>query len=153
MAGTAGLRQGHPPGRASGLSCPDCGGVLWESEEGGLLRFACHVGHAFGEESLLAQQSDALETALWSAMRALEEKADLARRLAERMRRRSVESRSADQFDAMARDAEHGSNLIRASLLSGPFRKGLEAPAEPAARTNGDRPVGVDQGPVSVKQG
>ena len=153
VAGTAGLRQGHPPGRASGLSCPDCGGVLWESEEGGLLRFACHVGHAFGEESLLAQQSDALETALWSAMRALEEKADLARRLAERMRRRSVESRSADQFDAMARDAEHGSNLIRASLLSGPFRKGLEAPAEPAARTNGNRPVGVDQGPVSVKQG
>ena len=153
MAGTAGLRQGRPPGRPSGLSCPDCGGVLWESEEGGLLRFTCHVGHAFSEESLLAKQSDALETALWGAMRALEEKADLTRRLAERMRRRSLESRSADQFDAMARDAEHGSNLIRASLLNGPFGKALGGPAEPATRTNGNRPVGVDRGPVSVKHG
>src|SRR5206468_1143776 len=65
LAGTAALRGENPPGRPSGLVCPECGGVLWQSEHGNLLHFRCHVGHAYGGESLLAAQSDALEGALW----------------------------------------------------------------------------------------
>jgi two-component system chemotaxis response regulator CheB len=34
-------------GTPSTFSCPECGGILWELEEGGLLRFRCRVGHAF----------------------------------------------------------------------------------------------------------
>jgi two-component system chemotaxis response regulator CheB len=132
VAGTAALRQGRPNGRPSSLSCPDCGGVLWETEQGELLHFRCHVGHAFSEESLLAKQSDELEAALWTALRALEEKADLARRLAERVRRRGGATRSVRRLEESARDAEHGSNLIRASLLDGPMRDAINAPAEPA---------------------
>ncbi|MGN6393439.1 MAG: chemotaxis protein CheB [Gemmatimonadales bacterium] len=132
FVGTAALRDKDPPGRPSPMSCPDCGGVLWESEDGKLLHFRCHVGHAFSEETLLAKQSDALETALWSALRALEEKADLSRRLADRIRRRGGASRSAAQLEERARDAEHGSNLIRASLLTGPAGRAIEGPEEPA---------------------
>ena len=29
------------------FTCPDCGGVLWQGAEGPVLRFRCHVGHAF----------------------------------------------------------------------------------------------------------
>jgi two-component system, chemotaxis family, protein-glutamate methylesterase/glutaminase len=130
VAGTAALREGGPGGSPSSLTCPDCGGVLWETELGGLLHFRCHVGHAFSEESLLAGQSDALETALWSAMRALEEKADLSRRLAQRVRRRGSASRVAERFDQAARDAEHASNLVRASLLDGPVRRAITEPSE-----------------------
>jgi two-component system, chemotaxis family, protein-glutamate methylesterase/glutaminase len=34
-------------GAPSELSCPECGGQLWERDEGPLVRFACRVGHVF----------------------------------------------------------------------------------------------------------
>lgn len=71
-------------GRPSAFACPDCHGVLWELEEGELLRFRCRVGHTYTADSLGAAMSEATEDALWIAKRALEEKAALLRRLAER---------------------------------------------------------------------
>ena len=69
--------------KPTNFTCPSCHGVLWELTEGGLLRFRCHTGHAFGAETLRHAQSEALEEALYAAMRALEEKAAASRRLAE----------------------------------------------------------------------
>jgi two-component system, chemotaxis family, protein-glutamate methylesterase/glutaminase len=72
------------PGHTSAFACPDCGGVLWEIEDGGFLRFRCRVGHAYTARNLGAEQRHAVETALWSALRALEESASMFRRMAER---------------------------------------------------------------------
>ena len=33
-------------GARSAFTCPDCGGTMWEIDEGNLVRFRCHVGHA-----------------------------------------------------------------------------------------------------------
>jgi two-component system chemotaxis response regulator CheB len=132
VAGTASLRHPQELGRASGMVCPDCGGVLFESERGEFLHFRCHVGHAYSEEALFASQSRALEAALWSAVRALEEKGDLSRRLAERSGRRGL-PRAAAQFESSAREAERGSSLLRQSLLKGPVREALGASADPQA--------------------
>ncbi|HKG27173.1 MAG TPA: chemotaxis protein CheB, partial [Thermomicrobiales bacterium] len=66
------------------FTCPDCGGSLWQVDEGPLLRFHCHVGHAFGPEALLGLKSEELEAALWSCVRLLTEKATLTRQLATR---------------------------------------------------------------------
>lgn len=68
-------------GPASGYTCPDCNGSLVVVSEGS---FRCRVGHAWSPDSLLAARNDEVETALWVALRSLREKADLARRLAER---------------------------------------------------------------------
>jgi two-component system chemotaxis response regulator CheB len=68
------------------FTCPDCGGVLWQGGEGSMLRFRCHVGHAFAPELLLSQKSEELETALWSSLRLLKEKATLTLQLANRTR-------------------------------------------------------------------
>jgi hypothetical protein len=68
------------------FTCPDCGGVLWQGGEGSVLRFRCHVGHAFAPELLLSQKSEELETALWSSLRLLKEKATLTQQLANRAR-------------------------------------------------------------------
>lgn len=68
------------------FTCPDCGGVLWQGVEGSVLRFRCHVGHAFAPEVLLSQKSEELETALWSSLRLLKEKATLTQQLANRTR-------------------------------------------------------------------
>lgn len=58
--------------------------MLWEIEQNGLLRFRCRVGHAYTSLYLQSEQRHALETALWSGLRALEESASLNRGMAER---------------------------------------------------------------------
>ncbi len=107
-----------PPGTLSGLTCLECGGVLWEAEDGGFLHYRCHVGHAYTEDSMVAAQAQRLEAALWSAVRALEEKAELARHLARRSRRGGLQ-RSAERFEQSIDAAESGSSEIRALLLRG----------------------------------
>ena len=105
-------------GKPSTLACPDCGGILWELEQKNLLRFRCRIGHAYSLESLLAKQSDALEDALWFALRALEEKASLSRRMAKRMRDRN-QNLAAQRLQEQAEDAVARANVIRETLLIG----------------------------------
>ncbi len=102
-------------GTSSVYGCPDCGGILWELEEGELLRFRCRVGHAFGADGLVAAQSERLDDALWSAFRALQENAALARRLAARARENGHDS-LAVSFDTRARSAEERSEVIHGLL-------------------------------------
>lgn len=71
-------------GKPSTFACPDCGGVLWEIEDGSLLRYRCHVGHGFTAAALASEQSSKLDAALNSALRAHREHAQLFRRLQER---------------------------------------------------------------------
>jgi two-component system chemotaxis response regulator CheB len=53
--------------KPSPFACPDCGGVLWEIEQNGFLRFRCRVGHALTAKYLGAEQRHAVESALWEA--------------------------------------------------------------------------------------
>jgi two-component system chemotaxis response regulator CheB len=77
------IEDENRPGIPSQFACPECGGVLWEMDGEALMRFRCRVGHAFTTGSLTVEQSEAVEGALWAAMRALEEGASLAKRMAE----------------------------------------------------------------------
>jgi two-component system chemotaxis response regulator CheB len=65
----------------SSLTCPDCGGGLWEMKETKPLRYRCHTGHAYSALSLAHSQRDAAEHALWSSIRALREREMLLRRM------------------------------------------------------------------------
>jgi two-component system, chemotaxis family, protein-glutamate methylesterase/glutaminase len=115
---------GDHPGGPSGFSCPDCNGVLWEIQDGGLVRFRCRVGHAWSPESLLTQQSEALEAALWVALRTLEERAALASRLAQPARRRGHRI-TATRFEEQAEEAQQAARLVRRLLLDrGSFAAG-----------------------------
>jgi two-component system chemotaxis response regulator CheB len=68
-------------GRRSVLACPDCGGVMWEIDEGELVRFRCHVRHTYTAEVMSLALDENLRRALASAQRALEERVALARKL------------------------------------------------------------------------
>lgn len=57
----------------SGFTCPLCSGGLWELDEHGRAVYRCRTGHEFTVETLAAEQSEHVETALWSALRALED--------------------------------------------------------------------------------
>lgn len=104
-------------GRISKLTCPDCHGALWEIYDDEMLRYRCHVGHALSAESLSNGQSQMLEVALWSAVRALEEKMILANRIVERARKAN-HLRAAKLFEKRAREAEEQSSMLRQLLLS-----------------------------------
>jgi len=110
----------HPerPGTPSPFGCPECGGVLWELQEGKLVRFRCRTGHAYSTRSLLAEQSDALEEALWSALRALEEKAALAEKLAAKASD-NHQHISAKRFQEQGNDSRQRAVLVRNLLING----------------------------------
>jgi two-component system, chemotaxis family, protein-glutamate methylesterase/glutaminase len=100
------------PGRPSGFACPDCHGVLFEVEDEPLLRFRCRVGHAWSPDSLVAQQTTDLESALWMALRNLEEKAALSRRLAARAYDDGHDLASG-HFETEAEEAVHAAEHLR----------------------------------------
>lgn len=105
-------------GQVSKLTCPDCHGALWEIRDADILRFRCHVGHAYSAESLSDGQAQTLEMALWSAVRALEEQMILARRIVERARNAN-QKLVAQNFEKRAQEAETSSSAIRQLLLRG----------------------------------
>lgn len=110
----------HPEemGKPSGFACPQCGGALFELRNDTLVHYRCRVGHAFSGETLLAEQGQQLEDALWIALRALEENVALAERLAERALARGG-VRSAEQFRERAQAARARAEIVRNALLSG----------------------------------
>jgi two-component system chemotaxis response regulator CheB len=113
QAPNAGSPHHAQPGRVSGFTCPECRGALWEAEEGGVLRFRCRVGHAYSSESFVAEQGTALEAALWSALRALEERAALFERLARRMDRNH---RSSARYRRESEEAKSQARLVQAAI-------------------------------------
>ena len=68
-------------GRRPVLACPDCHGVMWEIEDGELVRYRCHVGHAYTADMMDVAIDHDLDHALGSALRALEERIMLAQRM------------------------------------------------------------------------
>ncbi|MDQ3688935.1 MAG: hypothetical protein M3406_02670 [Chloroflexota bacterium] len=111
-----------PPGTPSHYSCPDCGGVLWRGGDPLDADLRCRVGHAYSFQALERGQRDGVEAALWTALRALEENAITARRLAE-------DSRLADRQLAAGRFAARQAQAERqAAVIRGALTDGEEAP-------------------------
>jgi two-component system chemotaxis response regulator CheB len=77
QAGVMGL------GKVSAFTCPDCHGVLVQIEEGSVVRFRCHTGHAFSFKTLLAEINLAIDKGLWDTLRAIEERILLLGQMAE----------------------------------------------------------------------
>ncbi len=103
-------------GQLTMFTCPDCGGTLWQTADGPIAGFRCHVGHAWSLESLLGQKSEQLEAALWSSVRLLEERATLSRQTAVRIRSGGVGLGRASRVDDQALVDEQRADAIRELL-------------------------------------
>ncbi|MFO1060350.1 MAG: chemotaxis protein CheB [Dongiaceae bacterium] len=79
--GRTAVQTGEHGGRPSLFTCPECHGAMREVDEGGPIRFRCHTGHAYTADSLQAALGDDLRRALGSALRVLDERVMLLRRL------------------------------------------------------------------------
>jgi two-component system chemotaxis response regulator CheB len=64
------------------MSCPDCQGVLSEVRGEHPLRFRCQIGHAYTAE-VLASRTTEVDQAMRVALRIMEERVTLVRRMAE----------------------------------------------------------------------
>lgn len=115
-AGREPLEATRLRGAPTPFTCPECGGALWELQHGKLVRFECHVGHGFSPQSLSEEKEASLEIALWTALRILDEKAALARRLLDRARERGFHL-AVPRFETEAREAERAAGELRRLLV------------------------------------
>ncbi|HEY3996985.1 MAG TPA: chemotaxis protein CheB [Mycobacterium sp.] len=92
-------------GPPSGYTCPDCNGSLQAVSKG---NYRCHVGHAWTADALLGARDTEIEGALWVAMRSLQEKAKLSRRLADQVGRGMMSER----YQAIANESEHAMAVL-----------------------------------------
>jgi two-component system chemotaxis response regulator CheB len=63
------------------FACPDCGGNLWSMKNDIIKRYRCHIGHAYTEKDLVVKQSEVATTTLWVALRMMEERKHLLRKM------------------------------------------------------------------------
>ena len=98
-------------GLPSGYTCPDCNGSLIALGEN---NFRCHVGHAWTPDSLLNARDNEIEGALWIAVRSLQEKAKLARQLAEKVGHGML----FDRYTAMAAETEQALGVLSERLAN-----------------------------------
>jgi two-component system chemotaxis response regulator CheB len=68
--------------RRTDLTCPECRGPITEFRNGPVSEFRCRVEHCYSPETFLAAHAETRERALWAAVVALEEGAQVARDLA-----------------------------------------------------------------------
>jgi two-component system chemotaxis response regulator CheB len=102
-------------GRPSRFTCPDCGGALWEAKEEGESKFRCRVGHSWTSMALLEEQASTLEQALWTALRVLAERADLARRMRDHAAAQHHEY-AERLFDEQLEELERKGDVVRSVL-------------------------------------
>ena len=123
------MPDGSPAGEPSPYGCPECHGVLNTVPDSTVLRFRCRTGHAWSAESLVARQDGDVEDALWTALRVLEERAEMSRRLAG-MATEAGRGWSEEHFLHRAEDADRSASLLRAVL-----RREAEQPTLPTTAT------------------
>jgi two-component system chemotaxis response regulator CheB len=96
-------------GPPSGYTCPEChGGLIAISDA----NYRCWVGHAWTADSLLRARGAEVESALWIAVRSLQEKAKLSRRLADNVGPGNL----ARRYSALAEEAEHAVTVLSERL-------------------------------------
>ncbi|MEO7192614.1 MAG: hypothetical protein ABI051_16300 [Vicinamibacterales bacterium] len=117
------------------------GGTLRETPEHGLIRFECHVGHVFNEDGMLHRESEILDQALWTALRALEESADLRRRIARDATARGMAT-LAREYQERGAELEARAGLVRAALTAVSATNARES-LRPRTRRSASRSTGI----------
>ena len=98
------------------LTCPECHGTLVSIQEGTLIRYRCHTGHAFTAGSLLADVNKNVEESLWSAVRGLDEAYILMQQTANALQQGGNQD-AAQEYSLKAVDAQKRAEKIRALVF------------------------------------
>lgn len=99
------------------LTCPACSGPLVRIDDPSIHRYRCFTGHAFTAETLLADQQERVERALWAAVRSLEERGNTLMTLA-RAARTSGRHKGAQPLEHEATQLQTHAQTLRSILLA-----------------------------------
>lgn len=102
-------------GPPTALVCPECSGPIWESNDGEHNQYRCVVGHVYSPESFVAEEGVAAERALWVAVKTLQERADLLKKLSDKAAAMN-QSMSAASFTEKAHESQSHADVIRGIL-------------------------------------
>jgi two-component system chemotaxis response regulator CheB len=105
-------------GKRTTYTCPDCNGAIWQIGDDEPLKLRCHVGHSFTGELFSSGQSQAIETALWTAIRIMEEKVTFSRQLAQRKRKQNMVDAAAT-YDREADALDNEVTKVRDLIVCG----------------------------------
>ncbi|MDP9360480.1 MAG: chemotaxis protein CheB [Acidobacteriota bacterium] len=105
-------------GERTTYTCPDCNGAIWQIGDEEPLKLRCHVGHSFTGEVFSADQSRNIESALWTAIRIMEEKVTFSRQLAERKRKQNLRN-EADAYEKEANALDNEVTKVRDLIVCG----------------------------------
>lgn len=122
----------------TGFTCPDCAGPLYLASEDSASALDCVVGRTWSPQSLLEEQSVAVEKAMWLAIRALDERARLTSRLAIQAEERGRRI-PAERFREAAGEAYEAADQMR-KVANGLSAAGSEID-DPSGR-GGRTPIG-----------
>lgn len=103
----------------SPLTCPECHGGLWQIRDAKPMRFRCHTGHAFTARSLELAVGEATDSALWNALRALQERAEVFEQMAATSRAMRLDAEAA-RHEASVQRVTRQSRLLRQLLERSP---------------------------------
>jgi two-component system chemotaxis response regulator CheB len=106
----------EPPGVQIPVACPECDGPIYQVTQGQLAKFQCFVGHQFSPDSFSEQHTEALERALWTAIRKLKERVILHKGLVERGKRNKGEDELKRRLEESITTAERDLKLLREIL-------------------------------------
>jgi two-component system chemotaxis response regulator CheB len=104
-----------PASQGVAAVCPECGGVLTEHTEAGMVQWQCRVGHRYSPDTLIDAQANDVEGALWAAIRVLADREALLKRMAQQAEQRG-QPRSARRFRRQGEAAGEQVEIVRQAL-------------------------------------
>ena len=113
--GRASMNGMESLGERSVLTCPDCGGIMWELKDGTMSRYRCHIGHAYTEELLTVGLEERLKRAMATALRALNERVAVASKGRDDAQERG-QAEIAKSWSLRAAEFENEANVIRDAM-------------------------------------
>jgi len=104
-------------GELSPFTCPECHGVLTRLQNGGIVRYRCHTGHAYSIDTLMASITEKVEDSLYNAIRTMDESIILLNHMGDHYAEDN-QPQLASLYFKKANDAQQRSALVRQAALS-----------------------------------
>ncbi|WP_328475607.1 chemotaxis protein CheB [Actinoplanes sp. NBC_00393] len=111
-----GRTEADRPGDPVALGCPECGGGMYRVRTGRAVHYVCHVGHSWSPGAFVAASDDGIETALWTAVSAMQEKVTILLELAMQAER-SGDQKGRQVYRAEADRVGRDAELVRTRVL------------------------------------
>lgn len=104
-------------GELTPYSCPECHGVLSKLQNGHIVRYRCHTGHAYSVDALMTTITEKIEDALYSAIRGMDESVLLLTHMGDHYAEAN-EPKLAAVYFKKAKEAEERAKLVRKAALT-----------------------------------